>query len=67
MLTMGVGIDPLNNDKQTPLHLAVNSNSGGADATSEMEEFLVEQGADVFAQDVDGSLPLHYALVKIDK
>ena len=52
---------------RTALHLAVNASVGDADASSDMEEWLIEQGADVLAKDARGRLPLHYVFVKIQR
>ena len=53
------------NRGRTPLHLTVNANSGSADTSSEIEELLIELGADLYAMDVRGRVPLHYVFVKI--
>lgn len=39
--------------------------SVGSDASSELEELLIENGAKLFERDCRGRLPLHYAFVKI--
>ena len=60
-------VNARNGSKRTPLHLAVNANSGSANASAEVEEFLIDNGADVFAKDKRGRIPLHYAFVKIGR
>ena len=67
VLDAGANVNMTNGKKRTPLHLAVNANHGGADASSELPEFLIEKGADVFALDIRGRLPLHYVFVKIGR
>lgn len=57
----------MNQDGRTPLHLAVNANSGSTDDMIEIEDLLIEKGADQLARDSLGRLPLHYAFVKIGR
>ena len=65
LLDMGCGINDRNLQLRTPFHFAVDSNVAGIDASTEFEEILMDNGADLFAKDIDGRLPLHYAFVKI--
>lgn len=67
LLEAGSNLSWRDHRKRTALHLVVNSNIGDADASSDMEEWLIAQGADLMAKDSRGRLPLHYAFVKIKK
>jgi len=59
--------DPNKKDKKgrTCLHLAINNSCPTIDSTSELENLLLDYGADVNAIDNRGRCPLHYAFVKI--
>eukprot|EP01022_Parablepharisma_sp_SALTPOND_P016007 TRINITY_DN2302_c3_g1_i1.p1 TRINITY_DN2302_c3_g1~~TRINITY_DN2302_c3_g1_i1.p1 ORF type:complete len:1273 (+),score=196.37 TRINITY_DN2302_c3_g1_i1:5084-8902(+) len=61
--------DPNKTDKnqRTCLHIAINNSSPTIDSTSEMENLLLDCGADVNAIDRRGRTPLHYAFVKIGR
>ena len=63
------GADPnkCDKDKRTPLHIAVSTNVGDSNVTSEMEASLIAAAADGAAVDVFGRTPLHYAFVKSKK
>lgn len=52
LIAAGAQIQALDNDRQTPLHMA---------STPEVSTLLVERGADVNAKDTYGRTPLHYA------
>ncbi|KAL4238217.1 hypothetical protein ACF0H5_002929 [Mactra antiquata] len=52
-----------NEGKHTVLHTAVLSNLGTSNASTELEEFLISRGADVFSKDDKQRLPLHYAFI----
>ena len=65
LLSHGGAINAVNNKQRTPLHFAVNANSGHSDSSTEVEAYLLEQGADVFARDCRDRLALHYVFVKI--
>ncbi len=58
-------VNAVNKFNQTPLHLAVNSNDGGTDVTSEVETLLIDHGADLYAMDDLGRTPLQYVFVKM--
>ena len=68
-LLLDHGADPNWGDKmnRTSLHIAANANSGSADASAEVESFLIDNGADVYALDSRKRLPLHYVFVKIGR
>lgn len=65
LLEAGADINAVDELKRTALHLSVDANMGGADATSEVEQFMIDRGANVLAVDERGRIPLHYAFVKI--
>ena len=54
------------NRRRTPLHLAIHYTRGGTDESTDVIETLIAAGADLFAQDIRGRLPLHYVFVKIN-
>ena len=43
----------------------VNASSAGSDASYELENYLISNGADYNLKDVRGRLPLHYAFIKV--
>ena len=47
------------------LHLAVNNSTDQADQALDLEMVLLRNDVGIFAKDVRGRLPLHYAFVKI--
>ena len=53
----------VNQGTTTPLHTAVLANLGDSNASTDLEEFLISKGANVFARDEKGRLPLHYAFI----
>ena len=53
----------VNAGKQPALHTAVLANLGSSNASTELEEFLISRGANVFAKDDKNRLPLHYAFI----
>ena len=53
----------INYGTATPLHTAVLANLGTSNASTDLEEFLIANGANVFARDDKGRLPLHYAFI----
>ena len=67
LITAGAKLDACDKRKRTPLHIAVNANTGGSDVSSEVEAFLIDKGANLFAKDARKRLPLHYVFVKIGK
>eukprot|EP01105_Mastigella_eilhardi_P011727 TRINITY_DN2693_c0_g2_i10.p1 TRINITY_DN2693_c0_g2~~TRINITY_DN2693_c0_g2_i10.p1 ORF type:complete len:1603 (-),score=344.20 TRINITY_DN2693_c0_g2_i10:1449-6257(-) len=52
------------NRGRTPLHLTVNSSSLN-DTSFDIEDALINAGADINATDEHGRVPLHYAFIKI--
>lgn len=67
LLKAGAAIDACDRKGRTPLHLAVNFNSGDANCSVEMEQYLLDRGANQFARDWLQRLPLHYVFVKIGR
>ena len=63
----GASVNVRNGSQRSPLHLATNANTGSSDATSEVEAYLIDSGADVWCKDKRGRLALHYAFTKIGK
>ncbi|XP_052767208.1 poly [ADP-ribose] polymerase tankyrase-like isoform X2 [Mya arenaria] len=61
-LLLEAGAD-INMGKFTALHAAVLANTGKANASTELEEFLLARGANVLARDEKNRLPLHYAFI----
>ncbi|XP_045173685.2 poly [ADP-ribose] polymerase tankyrase-like [Mercenaria mercenaria] len=57
----------VNAGKQTALHTAVLANLGTSNASTELEEFLISRGANVFAKDEKNRIPLHYAFISKNK
>jgi ankyrin repeat protein len=57
----------VNAGKQPALHTAVLANLGTSNASTELEEFLISRGANVFAKDEENRLPLHYAFISKNK
>ena len=53
--------------RRTPLHMAVNHTRGHTDESTDVLELLIASGADLFALDSLGRLPLHYVFVKINE
>lgn len=49
--------------KQPVLHTAVLANLGTSNASTELEEFLISRGADLFTKDEKNRIPLHYAFI----
>ncbi|XP_006818908.1 poly [ADP-ribose] polymerase tankyrase-like [Saccoglossus kowalevskii] len=65
LIEAGADVNAMDNKLCTPLHYAVNSNTGGPDSSVETEEILLEKGANPLVRDKYNRLPLHYALVKM--
>ena len=61
----GADVNAVNSKQRTSLHMAVNANSGASNSSTDLEELLLDNGANVLAKDVRGRLPLHYAFVKM--
>lgn len=66
LLKAGASVNALDKWYRTPLHYCVSSNLGNADASTTMEELLLENKADLFLKCYLGRLPLHYAFDKVD-
>jgi ankyrin repeat protein len=66
LLALGVQpvVDQPDKHEQTPLHLAVIGAQTGTNANFEMEEALIEAGADVDSKDKAGRTILHYSFLK---
>ncbi|KAK3092730.1 hypothetical protein FSP39_006660 [Pinctada imbricata] len=67
LLHAGADISCVDKWKRTILHMAVSSNSGTSDASTDLEEFLIQSKANVFQKCALDRLPLHYAFDKIDQ
>ncbi|XP_067682285.1 poly [ADP-ribose] polymerase tankyrase-like [Haliotis asinina] len=67
LVSAGASVAAVDDHKRTVFHLAINSNNGASDTSTDLEEYLLEKGADVFAKDIRERLPLHYAFVKIGR
>ena len=65
LLKAKININARNKLGQTALHLAAHSNAGGTDVTSEVESVLIDNGADLYAKDQLGRIPLHYVFVQM--
>lgn len=62
LLSRGIDVNARNDLDQTPLHSAALHNKGQSNISS--AKILLENGADIFAKDKDGNMPLHYLLIK---
>ncbi|XP_013405621.1 tankyrase-like protein isoform X2 [Lingula anatina] len=67
LLDIGLDINVKNSHQRNILHLAVNLSTDSADEPRDLEMLLIERGVDVFASDIRGRLPLHYAFVKFGR
>ncbi|XP_022105519.1 tankyrase-like protein [Acanthaster planci] len=67
LLLAGASVNTPDAKHRTPLHYSVNADTGSADTTTDVTEFLIEKKANVFVKDIRGRLPLHYAFVKMKK
>ncbi|XP_055957133.1 poly [ADP-ribose] polymerase tankyrase [Patella vulgata] len=65
LLSHGAEINAVCNKKRTPFHLAVSSNQGTANSSTDLEELMISKGANLFAKDIRGRTPLHYVFVQI--
>lgn len=66
LLKAGASVNARDKWNRTPLHYCVSSNPGNADASTAMEELLLENKADLFLKCYLGRSPLHYAFDKVD-
>ena len=67
LLQAGADVNAVDSKLRTPLHYSVNMDTGTADVTTEVAEFLIDKKANVFVKDMRGRLPFHYAFVKMKK
>ena len=49
--------------ERTPLHIAVYHHSGAIDATTDVEQTLIDNGSDLFSKDQLGNIPLHNVFI----
>jgi ankyrin repeat protein len=59
----GANINFVDAKKRNALHIIISQQT--KEATNEIEKYLISNGCDTGAVDVNGRVPLHYALVKI--
>ncbi|KAL8622950.1 hypothetical protein ACOMHN_027071 [Nucella lapillus] len=59
LLDKGLSVNDRDLREDTPLHLAVSNNKGGANDSTVLEEFLLDRGADIFRKNKRGQLPIH--------
>ena len=67
LLDAGADVNAENEKGQTPLHLAVQVNSGDANITCELESLLLDEGAGAIDRDKFDRLPLHYVFLDKDE
>ena len=67
LVASGADINSRDIHDRTPLHYMINTSSGGYEVLTEMEEVLILNGADLFAVDSDGKMPLFYSFSKLGK
>ena len=65
LIASGADVNSLDNQNRSPLHHLVNTSNGGHEVLAEIVELLVSHGADLFAVDCDGKLPLFYSFCKL--
>lgn len=66
LLKAGALVNATDKWNRTPLHYCVSSNPGNADASTAMEELLLENKADLFMKCSLSRTPLHYAFDKVE-
>lgn len=64
LLQKGLSVNDKNSDKMSVLHIAVQNNSGDANDSTALEEFLLAHKADVFAKSSCGVMPIHCVFSK---
>ena len=67
LVASGADVNSRDIHDRTPLHYMINTSSGGYEVLTEMEEVLILNGADLFAVDSDGKMPLFYSFSKLGK
>lgn len=67
LLKTGASVNATDKWNRTPLHYSVSSNPGTADASTALEEFLIDNKADLFLKCSLGRTPLHYTFDKVDR
>ena len=67
LVTSGADVKMVDNNGRTALHYLINTSSGGYDVLTQVEEHLLRHGADPFAVDCDGRMPLFYSFSKLQK
>jgi len=65
LLSGGANVNACDDHQRTPLHWAVNVNTGGANSSTAMEQLLLDHGANPLAVDCRQRLPIHYIFVKV--
>ncbi len=67
LLDHGADVNPVDRKLRTPLHLAVNINTGGMNENFDLILYLLKQEGDLGRRDLFGRLPLHYVFIKIGR
>lgn len=65
LLEAGANVNTVDTKQRTPLHYAVNGNTGDFETLTEVEDLLIKYGANTTALDLHNRIPLHYAFVKM--
>ena len=65
LIAAGAGVNLVDQNNRTPLHYLIDASSGGYEVLTEVEEFLLLNGADPCAVDCDGRMPLFYSFYKL--
>lgn len=66
IIKAGANVNAIDAEKRSPLHLAVNSNLGTSDSSTDYEEVLLGNGADIFQKCCFNKMPIHYVFKKIE-
>ncbi|XP_061174017.1 poly [ADP-ribose] polymerase tankyrase-like isoform X2 [Saccostrea echinata] len=67
LLKAGAAVNATDKWNRTPMHYCVSSNLGTADASTAMEELLIDNKADLFLKCSLNRIPLHYLFDKVDR
>ena len=59
LLQRGLSVNDRNSEKESVLHIAVTNNSGDANDSTALEEFLLGHKVDIFAKSARGDMPIH--------